>query len=135
MSHETLSRSLNHPLYALSPVLTVLAPPVPDTPARPTIQHTGKDNFRVAWTAPDDNGAAIDEYLVDWREQGGNWEEVSVTGSPPPTFVDITNLTGQHDLRVSGVGAQHQRLERHLAGAGGGPRSTPTRRTPRRSRP
>jgi hypothetical protein len=79
--------------------LTV-SPTAPTAPTSPSLTR-GNAQITVNWSAPSDNGgAAIDNYLVEYRPVGGNW---STFGTPSASPVIITNLqNGQaYDVRVS----------------------------------
>ena len=56
------------------------APEVPDAPAAPTLT-AGETWLEASWTAPTDNGSAITDYDVHYRETGGNWTDASHTGT------------------------------------------------------
>ena len=56
--------------------------------------------IEASWTAPNDNGAAITGYDVEYRETGGNWQDAGHTGTG--TTKRITGLTADtaHEVRV-----------------------------------
>jgi hypothetical protein len=72
-------------------------------PAAPTSGSLTVDNAQlgVGWSAPADNGgAAIDNYLVEYRVSGGSWTSFGTTTSTSATITGLTNGTS-YDVRVS----------------------------------
>ena len=77
-------------------------PPPPPTPppaasapsaSSPPALTAGDGQLGVRWTAPSDNGAAIDDYDVRYRPSGGSWTELSDTVKSTATSATITGLT------------------------------------------
>ena len=63
---------------------------VPDAPAKPTVTATGSAKLTVAWTAPDDNGAAITRYDVRHRLNASNAD----WGDPEDAGTGTTKVLG-----------------------------------------
>ena len=71
---------------------------VPDAPAAATLT-AGTTWVEASWTAPADNGSAITDYDVRYREEGTNWQTVSFVGTG--TTKRIENLLADTDYEVS----------------------------------
>ena len=82
------SSSTPTPPVATPPTPTALAP---SAPPAPTVTP-GDGQLEVRWTAPADNGAAIDDYDVRYRQAGGNWTELPDTVKSTSTSATITGL-------------------------------------------
>ena len=63
---------------------------VPDAPAKPTVTATGSAKLTVAWTAPDDNGAAITRYDLRHRLNASNAD----WGDPENAGTGTTKVLG-----------------------------------------
>ena len=90
---------------------TPVAPPVRNTPLKPTIDdlHAHPTTIRVTWTAPDDDGgSAITGYKVQWRRDGRSFSETErvqrVTGKTTYTITGLSNRTN-YDVRVTAYNA------------------------------
>ena len=70
----------------------VAAASAPSAPSAPTLT-AGDGQLGVSWTAPIDNGAAIDDYDVRYRPSGGSWTELPDTVKSTATRATITGLT------------------------------------------
>ena len=76
-------------------------PPPPPTPpaasapaaSSPPRLTAGDGQMGVSWTAPLDNGAAIDDYDVRYRTGSGSWTELPDTVKSTATSATITGLT------------------------------------------
>ena len=79
---------------------TVAGVAVPDAPAEPTTSSLIRFSTTINWVAPENNGAAIDYYQMEWRQgNSGNWtREPNVTGTSDAIF----NLDAdtEHQARV-----------------------------------
>ena len=72
-------------------------PAAPEVPGAPTLA-SGNLQLDVSWTAPDDNGAAITGYTVQWRDEVSEsdnlWDDANeATVSGTATSYTITGLT------------------------------------------
>ena len=70
----------------------VAAAAVPSAPSAPSLT-AGDGQLGVSWTAPSDNGAAIDDYDVRYRTGGGSWTELPDAVKSTSTTATITGLT------------------------------------------
>ena len=70
----------------------VSAAAVPSAPSAPSLT-AGDGQLGVSWTAPSDNGAAIDDYDVRYRTGGGSWTELPDAVKSTSTTATITGLT------------------------------------------
>ena len=94
---------------------------VPDAPAAPTVTP-GDGQLEVSWTAPSDNGAAIEDYDVLYRSlPGGAWTELSDDGQNTDTRATIGSLTN---------GTTYEVQVRAGNSVGEGPWSPSSRATP-----
>ena len=70
----------------------------PDAPAAPSLT-AGDEELAVSWTAPNDNGAAIDDYDVRYkRTSSSSWVNHSFSGTGRSTT--ITGLTNGEEYEV-----------------------------------
>ena len=72
-----------------TPVASASAPAAPSRPGL----TVGDGQLGVRWTAPSDNGAAIDDYDVRYRTGGGSWTELPDAVKSTATSATITGLT------------------------------------------
>ena len=72
-----------------TPVASVSAPSAPPAPTL----TAGDGQLGVSWTAPSDNGAAIDDYDVRYRPSGGSWTELPDSVKSTATSATIAGLT------------------------------------------
>ena len=122
-----------------TPVAAASAPAAP-SPPRLT---AGDGQLGVSWTAPSDNGAAIDDYDVRYRPAGGSWTELPDGVKSTATSATITGLTNgtTYEVQVragnsAGDGPWSASATRH-AGGGGLRRTAPcpsSSTTPRTAR-
>ena len=71
---------------------------VPDVPAKPALTP-GSTRLTVSWTAPADNGAAIDDYDVQYkRTSASSWRSHAFSGTG--TSTTIRNLTNGLEYEV-----------------------------------
>ena len=71
---------------------------VPAVPARPAVVE-GDERLTVSWTAPDDNGAAIDDYDVQYKRTGASsWRSHAFSGTG--TSTTIRNLANGLEYEV-----------------------------------
>ena len=84
---------------------TDAAAEAPDAPAAPSLT-VGETWIEASWTAPADNGSAITDYDVHYRETGGNWQDANHTGTG--TTKRITGLTADtaYQVRVRASNAE-----------------------------
>ena len=73
----------------------------PDAPARPNIAE-GDEQLTVSWTAPDDNGAVIDDYDVRYRRTGAtSWRTHSFSGTGTRTTISSNLVNGvEYEVQV-----------------------------------
>ena len=90
------SSSTPAPPATTPPTPTVLAP---SAPPAPTVTP-GDGQLEVRWTAPSDNGAAIDDYDVRYRPVGGNWQELPDAVKSTATSATITGLANGTEFQV-----------------------------------
>ena len=78
---------------------TIPGPPpeAPDAPATPTLT-AGTTWLEASWTPPSENGAAITDYDVEYRQTGGDWTDASHAG--PATVKRIEGLAAESDYEV-----------------------------------
>ena len=89
---------------AASATLTVRPQPpqaaVPDTPARPGIT-AGNTYLSVSWRAPAANGAAINDYDVQYKlRSAANWRDHPFTGAGTRTRIDGLTNGQTYQVRV-----------------------------------
>ena len=70
----------------------------PERPDRPTVARSTLSSLFIRWTAPDNTGPAIDDYDVQYSEDGGSFRDWPHTG--PGTSTTITGLTADTDYEV-----------------------------------
>ncbi len=71
----------------------------PDAPAVPTVTALGTTRLQVSWTTPNNNGAAITDYDVEYRVgSSGGWTDWPHTGTDTTTTID--NLTAATEYQV-----------------------------------
>ena len=80
---------------------TVEGPPAeaPDAPAAPALT-VGTTWIEASWTAPNDNGAAITGYDVEYRETGGNWQDADHTGTGATKRITGLAADTAYEVRV-----------------------------------
>ena len=66
---------------AMSSTTEVWANSAPDTPANLTLA-TGAKQINVSWSAPDDHGAPITHYTVQWKRGGLSVDPATLNGTP-----------------------------------------------------
>ncbi len=88
------------PVTAAIPTITPTPTPAkPAAPAAPSLSRAGSGRLSVSWTAPDDNGPAITDYDVQYRQSGTTtWLSWSHTGTS--TSAIITGLTNGQTYEV-----------------------------------
>ena len=79
----------------------VAAAAVPSAPSAPRLT-AGDGQVGVRWTAPSDNGAAIDDYDVRYRTGGGSWTELPDAVKSTSTTATITEPDERDRVRGSG---------------------------------
>ena len=79
------------PVYwSITAPVAIVAPATPTAPAAPTLA-SGNGQLEVAWTAPVDNGSAITDYDIRYRQSGYSmWEGIYDGGTSTGS---ITNKT------------------------------------------
>ena len=90
------------------PVTTTIPGPgaaAPDSPATPTLT-TGTTWLAVEWTAPGDNGAAITDYDVHYRETQGNWLDADHTGTATTKRIEHLTADTAYEVRVRATNAE-----------------------------
>ena len=88
------------PLDTDTTTITVASTPPTIAPGGGSL-NVGNSQLGVNWTAPtDDGGAAIDNYLVEYRVSGGSWTTFGTTASTSATITGLTNGTS-YEVRVS----------------------------------
>ena len=78
---------------------------VPDAPEAPTLT-TGSTWLEVSWTAPADNGAAITDYDVQYRETGTNWQFASHVGTTTTKRIENLSPGVDYEVRVRATNAE-----------------------------
>ncbi|MYF29013.1 MAG: hypothetical protein F4169_09150 [Gammaproteobacteria bacterium] len=78
---------------------------VPDAPAAPTLT-VGETWLEASWSAPADNGAAITDYDVHYRETGGNWQDASHAGTATTKRIESLAPDTAHEVRVRASNAE-----------------------------
>ena len=78
--------------WSASATGTPVAAAVPSAPSAPSLT-AGDGQLGVSWTAPSDNGAAIDDYDLRYRTGGGSWTELPDAVKSTSTTATITGLT------------------------------------------
>ena len=77
----------------------------PDAPSAPTLT-VGSTWLEASWTAPADNGAAITDYDVGYRETGGNWQDASHAGASTTKRIDGLTADTGYEVRVRASNAE-----------------------------
>ncbi len=72
---------------------------VPGAPTRVSASSTVRGRVALRWTAPNNGGSPITDYIVEWRRPGGTWTvfadgvrtstRATVTGLPPGNRVEL----------------------------------------------
>ena len=70
----------------------------PDRPDKPTVTASTLNSLSVRWTAPTNTGPAINDYDVQYSEDGGTFGDWPHTG--PGTSTTITSLTADTRYQV-----------------------------------
>ena len=96
----------------------------PDAPSRPTVTE-GDEQLAVSWSAPDANGAAIDDYDVRYkRTSASSWRSHSFSGTGTSTTIS-SNLDNGLEYEVQ-VRAHNDEGESDWSASGTGtPRTVP----------
>ena len=92
LDNESVDKTVGRPLYALSPVLTVVVRP-PDAPAEPTFGTTTTTSIEVNWQVPNSNGSTITRYRVEVQDAGGSTLGNYTATGASTTSRTIPNLT------------------------------------------
>ncbi len=77
----------------------------PDAPSAPTLT-AGETWLEASWTAPADNGAAITDYDVHYRETGGNWQDASHAGTTATKRIESLTADTAYQVRVRASNAE-----------------------------
>ena len=91
-----------------APAATTIEGPtadVPDAPSAPTLT-AGETWLEASWTAPDDSGAAITDYDVEYRTAGGNWTDASHAGTSTTKRIESLVANTAYDVRVRASNAE-----------------------------
>ena len=78
---------------------------VPDAPVAPTLT-TGTTWLEASWTAPADNGEAITDYDIQYRETGTSWETASHVGTSTTTRIENLSAGITYEVRVRATNAE-----------------------------
>ena len=78
---------------------TDAAAEAPDAPSAPTLT-AGTTWLEASWTAPSDNGAAITDYDVHYRQTGGNWQDASHAGTTTTKRIEDLAADTAYHVRV-----------------------------------
>ena len=85
---------------------TTLAGP-PAAPAAPTVQATSATSLAVSWQAPNDNGAPISDYDVQYRQSGtGPWSDRGHEGPGGQTTITGLRAATPYEVQVRAENAQ-----------------------------
>ena len=79
----------------------------PETPGKPTVTAQTLNSLAIRWTAPANAGPAINDYDVQYSEDGGAFADRPHSG--PRTTTTITGLTPDTDYPGAGAGAVSRR--------------------------
>ena len=77
----------------------------PDAPSAPTLT-AGTTWLEASWTAPADNGAAITDYDLHYRETGGNWQDANHTGTGTTKRIESLTPDTAYEVRVRASNAE-----------------------------
>lgn len=86
----------------------VVPNPVPSQTSGLSVATNGQSNQLVLnWTAPNNNGSAITDYLIEYSIDGGQTWQTYADGTSTSTTATLTNLTNgaNYSFRVSAVSA------------------------------
>ena len=90
----------NRPLSTpVSATIRGPSPEAPDAPSAPTLT-AGTTWLEASWTAPSDNGSAITDYDVEYRETGGDWTDASHAGTATTKRIEGLATDTGHEVRV-----------------------------------
>ncbi len=78
---------------------------VPDTPSAPTLT-AGTTWLEASWTAPDDNGSAITDYDVEYRESSGSWTDAGHAGTSTTKRIEGLAADTAYEVRVRATNAE-----------------------------
>ena len=81
------------------------SPEAPDAPSAPTLT-AGTTWLEASWTAPSDNGSAITDYDVEYRETGGSWTDADHTGTGTTKRIEGLAAETGHEVRVRASNAE-----------------------------
>lgn len=89
---------------------TVVAMKTPNPP-QIIIQYASADSIRISWDSPDDGGASVEGYILQYRTTGNAWNRIEIT--PELTAYTINGLKcgTQFIVRLSAqnkIGEGHQ---------------------------
>ena len=107
--------------WSASAAATPMSPASPPSAPSPPVLTAGDGRLYARWTAPSDNGAAIDDYDVRYRPSGGGWRSLPDGVKSPATTATISGLTN---------GTRYAVQVRAGNAAGDGPWSASARGTP-----
>ena len=81
------------------------APEAPDAPSAPGLT-AGTTWIEASWTAPADNGSAITDYDLHYRESGGNWTDANHAGTGTTKRIDGLAAGTDYEVRVRASNAE-----------------------------
>ena len=77
----------------------------PDAPSAPTLT-AGATWLEASWTAPDDNGSAITDYDVEYRESSGSWTDAGHAGTSTTKRIEGLTVDTAYEVRVRATNAE-----------------------------
>ena len=78
---------------------------VPDAPSAPTLT-AGTTWLEASWTAPANNGSAVTDYDVQYRETNGNWQTLDHTGTSTTKRIESLTADTAYEVRVRATNAE-----------------------------
>ena len=77
----------------------------PDAPGAPTLLPVDKGTIKASWTKPANDGSPIINYMVEWREANGIWDDGSATVAGASKNISGLAMTTKWHVKVKACNA------------------------------